>query len=116
MLRPSARVSASRHSASVLLRLGPWPQEAMAYIGFPEPSPSSQLRLFAGRRRAFSQKSAPMSLFRPEATERHSQRLTGSVSMAVPIGWHLAGYLMAGALFLALMFVSLASYSRIVTA
>ncbi|WP_245448230.1 MULTISPECIES: HlyD family efflux transporter periplasmic adaptor subunit [Neorhizobium] len=88
----------------------------MAYIGFPEPSPSSQLRLFAGRRRAFSQKSAPMSLFRPEATERHSQRLTGSVSMAVPIGWHLAGYLMAGALFLALMFVSLASYSRIVTA
>jgi membrane fusion protein len=56
-----------------------------------------------------------MSLFRREAIERQSLRLAGSVSMAVPMGWQLTGYLMAGALAVALAFLSFGSYSRIVT-
>ncbi|MGK9055488.1 HlyD family efflux transporter periplasmic adaptor subunit [Neorhizobium petrolearium] len=36
--------------------------------------------------------------------------------MAVPLGWHMTGYLMAGALLTALSFLSFAGYARIVTA
>lgn len=36
--------------------------------------------------------------------------------MAVPLGWHMTGYLMAGALLAALSFLSFASYARIVSA
>lgn len=36
--------------------------------------------------------------------------------MAVPVGWHLTGYLMAGLLLVAILFLASASYSRIVTA
>ncbi|WP_260694077.1 hypothetical protein [Rhizobium leguminosarum] len=36
--------------------------------------------------------------------------------MAVPMGWHVTGYLMAGILIVVLIFLSIASYSRIVTA
>lgn len=36
--------------------------------------------------------------------------------MAVPMGWHITGYLMAAILVAVLLFLSIASYSRIVTA
>lgn len=36
--------------------------------------------------------------------------------MAVPMGWHVTGYLMAGILIAVLIFLSIASYSRVVTA
>lgn len=57
-----------------------------------------------------------MKLFRREALERQSRRLAGAVSMAVPMGWQLTGYLMAGLLAAVVIFVSTASYSRIVPA
>ncbi|MBB3462910.1 HlyD family efflux transporter periplasmic adaptor subunit [Rhizobium sp. BK377] len=57
-----------------------------------------------------------MTLFRREALEQQSQRLAGPVSMAVPMGWHLTGYLMAAVLVAVLIFLSTASYSRIVSA
>jgi membrane fusion protein len=57
-----------------------------------------------------------MNLFRREALERQSQRLAGTVSMAVPMGWHLTGYLMAVVLAGVVIFLSTASYSRIVQA
>jgi len=57
-----------------------------------------------------------MTLFRREALEQQSQRLAGAVSMAVPMAWHLTGYLMAAVLVAVLIFLSTASYSRIVSA
>ena len=54
-------------------------------------------------------------LFRAEAIAKRSDRLSGDVAIAVPVPWQAIGYLIFGGLAAALIFLSLASYSRIET-
>lgn len=54
-------------------------------------------------------------LFRPEAISYRTDRLSGDVAIAVPIAWQLIGYLIFGGLVAALIFLGLASYSRVET-
>jgi membrane fusion protein len=56
-----------------------------------------------------------MSVFRTEAIAYRSDRLSGDIMVAVPIAWQAIGYLIFGGLVVALIFLSLASYSRVVT-
>ncbi|WP_240310977.1 HlyD family efflux transporter periplasmic adaptor subunit [Altererythrobacter sp. ZODW24] len=54
-----------------------------------------------------------MALFRQEALQQRSDRLSGDVAIAVPVAWQTIGYLLFGALVIALIFLSVASYSRV---
>ena len=56
-----------------------------------------------------------MSLFRSEVIAQRTDRLSGDVAIAVPIPWQIVGYVIFGALAIALVFLSLASYSRVET-
>ncbi|MEP1421324.1 MAG: HlyD family efflux transporter periplasmic adaptor subunit [Erythrobacter sp.] len=55
------------------------------------------------------------SLFRTEVLNQKKDRLSGEVSIAVPMPWQVIGYLIFGAVIVALIFLSLASYSRVET-
>lgn len=57
-----------------------------------------------------------MPMFRQEAIERHRDKATGSVAIAVPVSWNVISYLIFGGLLVATLFLSLASYSRVETA
>lgn len=54
-------------------------------------------------------------LFRQEVLDQKADRLTGEVSVAVPLAWQAVGYLMFGGIAIAATFTALASYSRIET-
>lgn len=55
------------------------------------------------------------TLFRSEATIFRSDRLSGDVALAVPVAWQSVGYLIFGGVAAGLLFLSLASYSRVET-
>ncbi|MEM7665964.1 MAG: HlyD family efflux transporter periplasmic adaptor subunit [Pseudomonadota bacterium] len=55
------------------------------------------------------------SLFRSEVLTQKKDRLSGEVSIAVPMPWQLIGYLIFGGVVVAIIFLSLASYSRVET-
>jgi len=54
-------------------------------------------------------------LFRSEVLTQKKDRLSGEVSIAVPMPWQIIGYLIFGSVVVALIFLSLASYSRVET-
>lgn len=54
-------------------------------------------------------------LFRPEAVSSHGNRLSGDVTVAVPVAWQSIGYLIFGGVAAGVLFLSLASYSRVET-
>ena len=54
-----------------------------------------------------------MTLFRREALEYRTHRLQGSISLAVPLAWHVIGLALLAALIAAFLFLALASYSRV---
>lgn len=54
-------------------------------------------------------------MFRKEVTAAQSQRLTGDVSLAVPLGWHVVGLLLLAIVLIALVFLATARYSRVET-
>lgn len=54
-------------------------------------------------------------LFRSEVFQQKKDRLSGSVSIAVPLSWQAIGYLIFGSLIVAITFLSLATYSRVET-
>jgi len=54
-------------------------------------------------------------LFRSEVFQQKKDRLSGSVSIAVPLSWQAIGYLIFGGLIVAITFLSLATYSRVET-
>jgi membrane fusion protein len=54
-------------------------------------------------------------LFRAEVFQQKKDRLSGSVSIAVPLSWQAIGYLIFGGLIAAIIFLSLASYARVET-
>ncbi|WP_243444797.1 HlyD family secretion protein [Sphingosinicella humi] len=56
-----------------------------------------------------------MSLFRKEALEYRADRLHGEVNLALPVSWQLIGYGLLAALAIALLFLAVASYSRVET-
>ena len=53
------------------------------------------------------------SLFRKEALQHRADRLHGDVSLAVPLGWQLVGYLLLAALIISVGFLATASYARV---
>ncbi|WP_298337042.1 HlyD family efflux transporter periplasmic adaptor subunit [uncultured Erythrobacter sp.] len=55
------------------------------------------------------------ALFRSEVLNQKKDRLSGEVSIAVPMPWQVIGYLIFGSVVVALIFLSLASYSRVET-
>ena len=55
------------------------------------------------------------ALFRSEVLNQKKDRLSGEVSIAVPMPWQIIGYLIFGSVAIALIFLSLASYSRVET-
>ncbi len=56
-----------------------------------------------------------MQLFRDEAISKHRNRLSGDVSIAIPVGWQSIGLLIFGSVAAAMLFLALASYSRVET-
>jgi len=56
-----------------------------------------------------------LSLFRSEAITQHTDRLSGDVAIAVPVPWQIVGYVIFGSLAVAMLFLSLSSYSRVET-
>ncbi len=52
-------------------------------------------------------------MFRQEAIAIHRNRLTGDVAIAVPVAWQSIGYLIFGGVAAGVLFLSLASYSRV---
>jgi len=54
-------------------------------------------------------------LFRQEVLQQKKDRLPGEVSIAIPMPWHFIGYLIFGGLIVAIVFLSLATYSRVET-
>ena len=54
-----------------------------------------------------------MSLFRSEVLTHRGDRLSGSVSIAVPVTCQIITYLIFGAISVTLIFLSLASYARV---
>ena len=54
-------------------------------------------------------------MFRPEAIEAQRERLSGEVSLALPVSWKVIGYLLFLSVAAALIFLSLAPYSRVET-
>lgn len=63
--------------------------------------------------KGFSQRMS--QLFRSEVFQQKKDRLSGSVSIAVPLSWQAIGYLIFGGLIVAITFLSLATYSRVET-
>lgn len=57
-----------------------------------------------------------MPMFRQEAIERHRDKATGSVAIVVPVSWNVISHLIFGGLLVAVLFLSLANYSRVETA
>lgn len=55
------------------------------------------------------------ALFRSESIIKHRNRLSGDVPIAVPVAWQSVGFLVFGGLALGVLFLSLASYSRVET-
>ena len=55
-------------------------------------------------------------MFRAEVATFQRDRLSGDVAIAVPVSWQAIGYLLFGALALALVFLALAPYARVETA
>jgi membrane fusion protein len=55
------------------------------------------------------------TLFRSEIFARKPDRLVGDVNIAVPVAWQSIGYLLFGSVTVGALFLSLASYSRVVT-
>lgn len=53
------------------------------------------------------------SLFRSQAVQRHRNRLSGDVAVAVPISWQNIGFLIFGGVVAGALFLSLAGYSRV---
>lgn len=56
-----------------------------------------------------------MSLYRNEVAQSRSDRLVGSVLIALPVSWRVTGYLLFGGLIVAVAFASTAQYSRVET-
>jgi membrane fusion protein len=54
-------------------------------------------------------------LFRPEAVAGNRNRLSGDVAITVPVPWQSIGFLIFGGVALGVLFLSLASYSRVET-
>ena len=54
-------------------------------------------------------------MFRPEVITHRSDRLSGDVAIAVPLPWQSIGFLIFGGVALGVLFLSLASYSRVET-
>ena len=54
-------------------------------------------------------------MFRSEAIANRSDRLSGDVAIAVPVAWQAIGYLIFGGVAVGVLFLSLASYSRVET-
>jgi membrane fusion protein len=54
-------------------------------------------------------------MFRSEALIRDADRLNGHVVIVVPITWQSIGFLIFGGVALGVLFLSLASYSRVET-
>ncbi len=54
-------------------------------------------------------------MFRPVVISGHRDRLSGEVAIAVPITWQSVGFLIFGGVALGVLFLSLASYSRVET-
>lgn len=54
-------------------------------------------------------------MFRSEALARHRNRLSGDVAIAVPVAWQSIGFLIFGGVVAGVLFLSLASYSRVET-
>lgn len=54
-------------------------------------------------------------MFRREAVIQHRNRLSGDVVIAVPVAWQGIGFLICGGVAAGLLFLSLASYARVVT-
>lgn len=52
-------------------------------------------------------------LFRTEALTHRADRLSGDVSIAVPISWQAIGYLLLGSVAVGFAFLNFASYSRV---
>lgn len=52
-------------------------------------------------------------MFRAEAASINRSSLSGYVSLAVPVPWQAIGFLLFGSLAVAMMFLSLATYSRV---
>ncbi len=52
-------------------------------------------------------------LFRQEALNHRADRLHGSVNIATPIAWQIIGFLLLAALVVIVVFLSVASYSRV---
>lgn len=59
--------------------------------------------------------SAETRLFRKEVLQHRADRLYGDVNIATPIAWQAIGFLLLIALVVAIVFLSLASYSRVET-
>lgn len=54
-------------------------------------------------------------MYRSEVTRQHQNRLSGDVAIAVPVPWQSVGYLIFGSVLMGVLFLSLASYSRVET-
>ncbi len=54
-------------------------------------------------------------MFRPEAITSNRNRLSGDVAIAVPVEWQSVGFLIFGGVALGVLFLSLASHSRVET-
>jgi membrane fusion protein len=54
-------------------------------------------------------------LFRKEALAHQAERLHGEVNVALPLSWQVIGYLLLAGLAAALIFLAMASYSRVET-
>lgn len=54
-------------------------------------------------------------LFRAEVFQQKKDRLSGNVSIAVPLSWQAIGFLIFGSLVVAIIFLSLATYTRVET-
>ena len=54
-------------------------------------------------------------LFRTEEISKHRNRLSGDVAIAVPVAWQTIAFTIFGSASLGLLFLSLASYSRVET-
>lgn len=52
-------------------------------------------------------------LFRKEVFNQKKDRLSGEVSIAIPMPWQVIGYLLFASLFAAILFLSLATYARV---
>lgn len=54
-------------------------------------------------------------LFRSEVLAQRADRLAGDVAIAVPVAWRAIGFLLFGCVAAAVLFLSLASYARVVS-